>query len=287
MNQTGIRTPVQNFHDRLLRALDPDAPIGAALFGRSLQPPTGLGPMTCHNLLNTLLLALEGYKSPYWAPKGFYRKHLGLDVADSEQGTLVYFWKTNGTGPPALATYPVYNLEQASGDKSRLVLSTLDEPPQHRDVSENVRALIGACPDGPTILFAKHPQKPVYDLATDTLHLGSNGAAHSSPSDHYPLIECLVAATAKNTERRLHPPARELFVITLTSAFVAHGCGFRSLPKTMPGASTLCRSWIQSAGMDLFHAASDANDAYETVHGWRGRTEALYPDQLADCEYAR
>ena len=240
-----------------------------------------------YSVFNTVLLALQGFQSPYWAPKNFFRKPLDLDVPDNEPSTLVYFWKEGPEDNPLLATYPVYNLEQTKGDRQHIILNNLDQLPSPKNVSQNVRQLIGACPEGPAIVFAKYPQAPAYDLKSDTLYLGSNGAALHTPEEDFELLQTLVASTAKRCGRRLHPPARELFVISLASAFIAKNTGFASPPLPPPGATTFVQNWTENAGIDFLQAASDAEEAINIVYGWGGRTKALYPDQMAEYELAR
>ena len=264
---------------------EPDKSLWTPLHFPGRPQPEGLGPVSNHNAFSTILLALAGHNSPYWGPRRHLENHLGLEINPGALPTYILYW-THERGAFTFCTYPLYNLDQTSGDRSRIIRLRQQPQEPHRtaEASQVVHHLLNARGHGPTIQVDGKFPSPTYDIHTDTVHLKRRHLEKPAPNTDYQILKALVASTAKTTSRRLFPPARELFVNGLATASIAYDCGFRDFPEPQPGEHTLIRDWVRTAYEDFFHAIVDAQQADEAARGWAGRTETMDADYRAEHE---
>lgn len=130
--------------------------------------------------INTLLLALNSYSSPYWVTFK-QAQGLGGSVKKGEKSTTVVYWqfisKTDDDGNevkfPMLKYYQVFNLEQTTIETP--VVGSANDP------IASAEAIVSGMPNAPTIAFSN---TACYSPRTDTVTV-PNMTSFTSVEEYY------------------------------------------------------------------------------------------------------
>ncbi len=230
--------------------------------------------------INTLMLALAPYESPYWLTFN-QCKSFGGSVKKGEHGRIVVFYK-HITRPSEdsveedahywlLRYYRVFNISQCEGipaNKIPVPESRLIEPINLCD------DVINNMPQRPSILFDGGGEA-YYQPVTDSVHLPMRDAFHSSEEFYSTQFHELAHSTGH--QKRLNRPdafgngfgsvlySKEELVAEITSAFLCAHCG---IEKTIENSSAYIAGWLKAFRGDkrmVITAASAAHKAYNFI----------------------
>ena len=230
--------------------------------------------------INSLLLACEGYNSPFWMTFK-QAKDLGGNVNTGEKATPVIFWKwidvedkeTGGKDKiPLLRHYNVFNLLQCTGIK----LESGKDKVEGIEACENVVCdFLGRDSD----LTLEHKKSyPFYLPLKDIVNVPSLNS-FNKPEDYYlSLFHELIHATGheKRLDRGLTKPtgfaskeySKEELVAELGASFLSGVTGIES--KTLDDSAGYISGWIKALKDDsklLIHAGAQAQHAVDFILG--------------------
>jgi antirestriction protein ArdC len=251
------------------------------------QFPKSLRSLREYRGLNVLMLASQGYASPYWLTFN-QAKQLGGHVKQGEHSTLVTFWKRSPykkhneeTGEDEtrngflLRYYRVFNLCQTEEIADKLGLSVTAESGSNRVPSlDQCEKIVAEMPLAP-----KREQSFAawYRPLTDTVGMPNRDTFHSSEEYYSTLFHELAHSTG-------HPSrvgrdgienvnsfasesySKEELIAEMSSAFL---CGVAGVsPVVIQNSASYLQSWISRLRGDarlLISAASHAQKAADYI----------------------
>ena len=262
------------------------------------QTPAPANPVTGlpYFWLNTFLLSLEPFASPWWLTAAQAHR-TGFEPHKDARPVWVHFWSWE-SGSPELAAYPVYNLEQIPG------MSEPERPaPRTKAPYPTKNTILEALEDfSPPLRLSDRPHiMPTYYAPDDhawmnliedhgnregsywqaylTLYLRATG--HPSRLDRqYPLI-------SQETEH-----IAESLVVDLALALFTHNHGLEEVGKSAcERAHTRLqayRTYLAANPQNAIHAGQAAEHAYLYLHGNlpTGSAALSYPDQIKEAREA-
>ena len=261
----------------------------------SAQFPKSLRSLREYRGINVLLLASQGYASPYWLTFNQARA-LGGHVKQGEHSTLVTFWKRSPykvkdaeTGEDEtrqgflLRYYRVFNLCQTEGIADKLGLSTSGE--SRVPSIETCERIVREMPFAPK---REQSNAAWYRPLTDTVGMPSRDSFHSSEEFYSTLFHELAHSTGHPARLKRdgienvnafasESYSKEELVAEMSSAFL---CGVAGLsPATLTNSASYLQAWISRLRGDsrlLISAASHAQRAADYI---LGRQRAVESDE--------
>ena len=163
-------------NERILALLDQGvSPWRKPWAAAAQRPPQNLLSRKPYRGVNTLLLGLAPYESPYWLT---FRQALqcGGNVRKGEKSSIAVFWKildrTDESNPdkerhvPLLRYYSVFNAEQCEGvDAPKPEVATYDHDPVAQ-----AEAIVAAMPNAPRIAHEDR-RRAFYRHSDDTVNM--------------------------------------------------------------------------------------------------------------------
>ena len=250
--------------------------------------PKNLRTLKEYRGLNVLLLASQGYVSPYWLTFN-QAKVLGGHVKQGEHSSIVTFWKRSPytrrieeTGKDetrdgfVLRYYRVFNLCQTEGIAEKLGLSVTGESGQPVPDIERCERIVRDMPNRPKMETSNAAS---YRPLTDTVGMPDKSLFAGSEEYYSTLFHELGHSTG-------HPSrvgregienvnafastsySKEELVAEMTSAFL---CGVSGIsPATLSNSAAYLQGWIRKLRGDsrlLVSAASHAQKASDYILG--------------------
>ena len=280
-----MSAPYQIVTDAIIRQLE----LGVCPWRKpwTTQFPKSLRSLREYRGLNVLMLASQGYASPYWLTFN-QAKQLGGHVKQGEHSTLVTFWKRSPykvkdkeTGEDEtrngflLRYYRVFNLCQTEGIAEKLGLSVTAETDSKRvpsiEACEKIVAEMRFAPK------REQSNAAWYRPLTDTVGMPNRDTFHSSEEFYSTLFHELAHSTG-------HPSrvgrdgienvnsfasesySKEELIAEMSSAFL---CGVAGIsPAVIQNSASYLQSWISRLRGDsrlLISAASHAQKAADYI----------------------
>jgi antirestriction protein ArdC len=280
-----MSAPYQIVTDAIIRQLE----LGVCPWRKpwTTQFPKSLRSLREYRGLNVLMLASQGYASPYWLTFN-QAKQLGGHVRQGEHSTLVTFWKRSPykvkdkeTGEDEtrngflLRYYRVFNLCQTEGIAEKLGLSVTAETDSNRvpsiEACEKIVAEMRLAPK------REQSNAAWYRPLTDTVGMPNRDTFHSSEEFYSTLFHELAHSTG-------HPSrvgrdgienvnsfasesySKEELIAEMSSAFL---CGVAGIsPAVIQNSASYLQSWISRLRGDarlLISAASHAQKAADYI----------------------
>lgn len=235
--------------------------------------------------VNTMLLGLQHYESPYWVT---YKQaqDKGGHVRKGEKGTRIFFWKIltkkdeesddanemPGRGIPMLKSYTVFNLAQCEGLKEPEG-DTETKPATENEKIEKAERVHLFMPNRPQVKF--EGKQAYYSPSTDTVCVPPLNAHRSSGEFYSSLFHELGHSTGHKS--RLNRPmstflqtkeyGKEELIAEMTSAFLCAYCG---ITNTIENSVAYLDGWIKAISGDkklIIVAAAGAQKAADYILG--------------------
>jgi len=254
--------------------------------------PRNLSGREYHGI-NVMLLAMQGYPSPYWLT--FKQcESLGGKVRKGAKGTPVVFWRwieskdevNQDTGEPKripfLRYHTVFNLEQTEGIPAPESDCKLIET----DPIEEAERIVAGYPAPPTIYY--RGGQACYKPLADIVEVPERKHFESMPAFYDTLFHELVHSTghASRLARKSltdhsarfgsDPYAREELVAEIGAAFLCHEAGIDHSP-ILENEAAYIASWLRRLKNDsklVVIAASQAQKAAEHILNVHTTTES-------------
>ena len=280
-------SPYQIITDRIIEQLQ----RGVVPWRRpwTTQFPKSLRSLREYRGINVLLLASQGYSSPYWLTFN-QAKELGGHVKQGEPSTIVTFWKRSPykrhneeTGEDEtrqgflLRYYRVFNLCQTEGIAEKLGLSTTGESSRVPSI-ETCERIVREMPFAPR---REQSNAAWYRPLTDTVGMPVRDSFHSSEEYYSTLFHELAHSTGHPARLKRdgienvnsfasESYSKEELIAEMTSAFL---CGVSGIsPATVSNSASYLQLWISRLRGDsrlLISAASHAQKATDYILGRR------------------
>lgn len=243
----------------------------------ALGGPKNLQSKRPYRGLNTFLLALAPYTSPYWTTFKA-AKAAGGSVKKGEKGTIVVFWKifevddpqtkSGKKKIPLLRYYTVFNTDQCEGLKVPKT-KVIDFNP-----IDAAQSVIDEMPEAPSINFGG--DRAYYSPMTDEVQLPLPEMFDSETPYYQTAFHELAHSTGH--EKRLHrikkwegfgsePYAQEELVAEMTAAMVLGSIGLEPL---VDSSAAYIDGWLSKMKNDkkfVLSAASQAQKAADFIMG--------------------
>jgi antirestriction protein ArdC len=234
--------------------------------------------------LNTLLLASQGYASPYWLTFNQAQK-LGGHIRRGEYSSLVTFWKIGeyekqdaDTGEDEkhksilLRYYRVFNLEQTEGIADKLKLTSRPRIPS----IGGCERFVAGMPSPPRF---EQDCRAWYRPSTDSVGMPARNTFESAESFYSTLFHELTHSTGHPSRvgregiEKLNTfgsesYSKEELVAELGAAMLCGVCGIA--PATIENSASYLQSWINVLKSDsrmIVSAASQAQKAADYILG--------------------
>lgn len=234
--------------------------------------------------INVLLLACEGYASPYWATWNQIKK-FGGNVKKGEASTVVIFWKLgesktekDDNGKPQkfamLRYFRVWNLEQTENVK---VPKRPADAVRESSPIEAAEAIIKGYPNCPKI---KNGISATYNPDTDVITVPTREEHHSDAEYYSTWFHEAGHSTghksrlAREFGKRFgdHDYGREELTAEMTAAFLCNEAGIE-LP-TIGNQAAYIASWKATIKADTQAVVKAASAAQKAADHILGRHEA-------------
>lgn len=265
--------------------------------------PKSLRSLKEYRGLNVLMLASQGYSSPYWLTLN-QANSLGGKIRKGEHSTLVTFWKRSPytkrdveTGEEErrngflLRYYRVFNVEQTEGIAAKLGLSSA--PVKRIPDIDQCERILSQMPRKPSITMSSMAwYKPFTDVVglppRDTFDSAESYYATSfhelSHSTGHPSRLGRFDGAANPTHFGSDSYSKEELIAELSSAFL---CGIAGIsPSTLGQSASYLQSWIGRLRGDsrlLVSAASAAQKSADFIlgksHEQESKSEQEIPEQ--------
>ena len=290
--------------DKILSALEggtvpwhkPWRTAGGAMNFNSKRPYRGI---------NSFLLAMEPFDSPYWATYKGWCKAAGVDekarvkvLAEGESSRLVVFWKLlrqkDPNSPdgekviPLLRYYNVINYAQLNDSiKSKIKLPEAGETPE-LDPIDSCQSIIDNMPDAPPINFGG--DRAYYHPFDDRVQLPPMQSFESSEAFYTTAFHELGHATGhasrlgrfkgdvSETTFASDSYSKEELVAEMTAAML---CGVAGVDGTFDNSASYISGWLGKLKGDpklVVQAAAQAQKAADNILGIKWNSEATESD---------
>lgn len=271
----------QQITDQIIKQLEQ----GVAVWNKpwSCKMPKNIKSQNEYRGINILLLATQGYASPFWMT---YRQALSIGghVRAGEKGTHIAFWKIGEYGKEnketgevenhtsvLLRTYTVFNLAQCDGiegfDSERIV----------NPIAE-CESLVAAMPNPPR---REQSDRAWYRPATDSVGMPPINSFTGAPEFYSTLFHELTHSTGhvsrvgRDGIENLNTfgsesYSKEELIAELGAAMLAGVCGIEK--HTLDNSAAYLNAWIQRLKSDsrlIVSAASAAQKAADYIRGIR------------------
>lgn len=241
------------------------------------QMPTNLVSGKPYQGINTLILGMAGYASPYWVT--FKQAiDLGGNVRKGEHGTKIVFWKVGEHETAEGETersflvryYTVFHVSQCDG------LTVPVTETRTVDPIETAEAIASAYPLGPVVDHGK--AAAWYRPAQDTVGMPDRNTFTDGAAYYSALFHELTHSTGH--ANRLNRPGitdtirfgsenygKEELIAEIGAAFL---CQMAGIATTIPQSAAYCKSWLTVIKADpkiIVSAASAAQKAVNHITG--------------------
>lgn len=230
--------------------------------------------------INTFMLSMSDYKSPYWAT---YKQivQLGGQVNKGEKGTPVIFWKfmdkeiEEDDGSISMAHFPlmryytVFNLDQTTGLESHI--------PETKKLGKNdaIKAcenVVNHMPKRPEIVFDK--QRACYHPKEDYVNMPKMETFDNSEAYYSTLFHELTHSTGheKRLKRNLNNfhgdelYSKEELIAEMGAAFLCGHCQIEN--KLIDNSASYIQSWLEALKNDkqmVIQAGGQAQKAADFI----------------------
>lgn len=254
------------------------------------QAPKNLISKKEYNGINCLILAAQGYNSPYWLTFN-QAKEKGGHIRKGEKGTPVVFWRVSEKDDPKgeidpktgkvkkdklflLRYYTVFNVEQTEG---------INYPkPEKVEVSEVERieraeAVIKNMPNPPSMAFGGN--RAFYSPCTDSVKVPTIDSYEVKEHYYGTVFHELSHSTGHRSRLNRSGVAeahffgdeeysKEELIAEMASAFLCGHCGIENI--TIENSASYLQNWINALKGDkrlVVHAASAAQKAANYILG--------------------
>lgn len=255
------------------------------------EPPRNLNSKRRYTGLNSFLLALSPYASPYWCTfKG--AKAAGGSVKKGERGTMVIFWrlfevddpqaKGGKKKIPLLRAYTVFNVEQCENVKIPAGKTREFSP------VEEAQNVIDHMPDVPAILFEGNSAH--YIPSSDEVTIPPKGTFATAEGFYGTIFHELVHSTGHETrlgrvddwtQFGSDPYAKEELVAEMGASLLCAITGVTPDDALYENNVAYIKSWLGKLKQDkkiLVSAASQAQKAADYILGATAQDEAVDED---------
>ena len=251
------------------------------------EPPRNLASGRHYRGINTFMLAVSGYASPWWVTFN-QAKQRGGHVRKGEQSTPVVFWKwlevedrdTPGKlkRVPFLRYFRVFNVEQCENVAAPAVGSATGHSGFSAiEAAENV---VQTMPKPPRIVTGE--PRAWYQPRTDTVNMPARELFADGEGYYVTLFHELAHSTGH--ESRLNRPgiadlaafgsqtySREELIAEMGAAYLAGACGI--VQQTIENAASYIAGWLKRLKDDrklIVIAAAQAQKAADFILGKPG-----------------
>lgn len=234
--------------------------------------------------INTFMLSMAGYSSPYWAS---YKQiiSLGGQVNKGEKGWPVVFWtwldKTdNETGDitprqiPFMRYYTAFNLDQTTGVDVKKIPSLNVKLSKAKIISE-CENIIKNMPKKPEIVF--NEPRAYYNPVRDFVNMPDKKTFETSEAFYSTLFHELVHSTGHSTRLNrktineatyfgTESYSKEELVAEMGAAFLCGHCQIEN--KTINNSASYIKSWLKHLKEDkqmVILAAGQAQKASDFI----------------------
>jgi antirestriction protein ArdC len=243
--------------------------------------PTNLVSKKAYRGINTLLLSLSGFESPYWLTFK-QSKALGGSVRKGEKGSMVVFYtdysKENSAGEvetfPVLRYYNVFNVSQCDGIEAKVPVE--EEEALEFTPIERCEAIVESMPLRPAINHGK--DKAYYSPREDSVGLPSKERFTSIKEYYSTLFHELAHSTGHKgrLDRDLDKMAafgsadysKEELIAEMGAAFL---CGEAEIHQaTIENSAAYIKGWLSKLKKDktfLVNACAQGQRAADHILG--------------------
>ena len=232
--------------------------------------------------INVMILASQGFSSPYWMTFNQAKKHGGT-IKKGEHGTIVIFWKLLESNDPKdvdekgkrkqfamLRYYKVFNLDQTENVK--VPNRPVDQVREDVDPIEAAELIVQGYPNPPKIL--ENGYDAHYEPEADKISIPSKKSFHTAEARYAALFHEMGHSTGHTSrlDRPIqnifgsHPYGREELIAEMTAAFLCGESGIA--PAVIDNSAAYLASWIKTIKEDLeavIKAASAAQKAADLI----------------------
>jgi len=254
---------------------------------RAGRAPANFKTKRRYSGINAVLLAMGGYKCPYWLTWNQV-KELGGRVSKGEHATKIIFWKDIEVGLeeeqesgvvesktkriPFVRFYRVWNLEQTEG----IEIPEEKEPGERNEPLSACEVIVEQMPNRPKIIHRK--QSAYYNPSRDYINMPEFNSFEDSQAYYSTLFHELVHATGHRS--RLDRPgskdrdsySKEELIAEIGAAFLCAEAGIQD--KTLDDSASYICGWLSVLKEDkrvLLTAASAAQMAADYILDRLGR----------------
>lgn len=251
---------------------------------KGLQP-RNLVSKRAYRGINTLLLGLTTFGSPYWLTFK-QAKALGGHVKAGERGTQIVFWKfykkmvegeseedAEERGFAVMRMYTVFNVEQTARiDESRIPAIRQNDD----DPIEDAEAVIASWDGKPLINIAQGADRAFYSPREDKVSVPASAQFKNIGSYYQTLFHELAHSTGHslrlgrfddNSQPSKESYSKEELVAEISSAFI---CGILGIDYNIQNTESYVKSWVgflKDKKSEVVRAASAAQKVVDMILG--------------------
>jgi len=260
--------------DKIIKELEAGNIPWSKPWKSSHDRPKNLVSKKAYQGINTILLGMEGYKSPWWLTYKQAAK-LGGNVKKGSKGAMVVFYKiydkkkkdSDDTDRiPVLRYYKVFNSQQCEG----LNLPPEPEPPTFNPI-DKAESIIAHCPDKPLVEFGFN--HACYIPSEDKIQLPEKTAFNSNDEFYSTFFHELVHSTKHESRlNRNHKTVSnfgsldysfEELVAEIGNSFL---CSESGIEKTFKNSVAYIKGWLKVLKDDSKMVLSAAGKAEKAAN---------------------